>query len=472
MRYGGRFAVAVGVAGVVGLLGWGTARPAAAQTPLPIGAQTRANSTTEGNQDESAVAIDPAGNFLVVWRDEFLDGSGSAIIGRRFSARTGLPLSGEFLVNFVLLGDQRNPAIAMASDGHFVVVWEGPDTVAAASPGIFLRLFEADGTPITQDVPVNNQLAGLQRRPAVAMQPSGAFAVAWQDDTPPNRLEGGTGDNIRGRFYPANFPSSPPSDPLFLNVGLAGDQEEPAVAALPANGGWLVGWQGPRQFSPPIPMILVRALDSGGNGTVEFEMNTSQSAVQRSHVALAANGQGDAVAVWEATETPSVGLRDIYSRSLVAGVPTGTEERINLSTTLDEREPSVAIDERGGFVTVWAAGPPPLPLREGTPEGSPIIIQGRKRNATGGLGEPGELGHLGNLGIPPPDGEFQVSTSGDEFLDPWVATEPRGNFVVAWPGVDAADPQGNGVFYRGFRDALFADGFESQDTSRWSATIP
>ena len=122
MRYGGRFAVAVGVAGVVGLLGWGTARPAAAQTPLPIGAQTRANSTTEGNQDESAVAIDPAGNFLVVWRDEFLDGSGSAIIGRRFSARTGLPLSGEFLVNFVLLGDQRNPAIAMASDGHFVVV--------------------------------------------------------------------------------------------------------------------------------------------------------------------------------------------------------------------------------------------------------------------------------------------------------------------------------------------------------------
>lgn len=469
MRYGGRFAVACGVAGVVGLLGGGTAQPAAAQTPLPIGAQTRANSTTDGNQDESAVAIDPAGNFLVVWRDEFLDGNGSAIIGRRFSARTGLPLSEEFLVNFVLLGDQRNPAIAMASDGHFVVVWEGPDTVAALSPGIFLRLFEADGTPITQDIPVNIQLAGLQRRPAVAMQPGGAFAIAWQDDTPPNLQAGGTGDNIRGRFYPANFPSSPPSDPLFLNVGLAGDQEEPAVAALPANGGWIVGWQGPRQFSPPIPMILVRALDSAGNGTVEFEMNTSQSAVQRAHVALAANGQGDAIAVWEATETPAVSLRDIYSRRIIAGVPTGLEERINLSTTMDEREPSVAIDERGGFVTVWAAGPPPLPLREDAPDGSPIIIQGRKKNQSAGLAE---LGDLGGLGIPPPDSEFQVSTSGDAFLDPWVASEPRGNFVVAWPGVDAADPQGNGVFYRGFRDALFADGFETSDTSRWSAAFP
>ena len=82
------------------------------------------------------------------------------------------------------------------------------------------------------------------------------------------------------------------------------------------------------------------------------------------------------------------------------------------------------------------------------------------------------LAELGELGIPPPDSEFQVSTSGDAFLDPWVASEPRGNFVVAWPGVDAADPQGNGVFYRGFRDALFADGFETSDTSRWSAAFP
>ena len=53
-----------------------------------------------------------------------------------------------------------------------------------------------------------------------------------------------------------------------------------------------------------------------------------------------------------------------------------------------------------------------------------------------------------------------------------MATEPRGNFVVAWQGVDAADPQGNGVFYRGFRDALFADDFETSDTTRWSATFP
>ncbi len=53
-----------------------------------------------------------------------------------------------------------------------------------------------------------------------------------------------------------------------------------------------------------------------------------------------------------------------------------------------------------------------------------------------------------------------------------IGGKPRGNFVVAWQGVDPDDPQGNGVLYRGFRDALFADDFETGNTSRWSAAFP
>jgi len=464
MKPEARLAWSAGVALLFTLFG-GAASPAAAQTPLPVGPQALANVTSTGNQDESAVAIDPNGNFVVVWRDEFLDGNASAIVGRRFHARTGLPLSGEFLVNFSATGDQRNPAIAVADDGHFVVVWEGPDNInPPITPGIFGRLFAADGAPLTPDFPVNDDHAGLQRRPAVAMQPSGAFAVAWQDDTPPNFALGGTGDNIRGRFYPANFPSSPASDPLFLNLGLDGDQEEPAVAAVP--GGWLVGWQGPRQLSPVIPVILARGFDSNGSGTVEFEANTSNTVVQRAHVALAANGQGDAVIVWEAEETAGETRRDIFARRIIDGVPTSSEEPVNLSTARDEREPSVAIDQRGGFVTVWVSAPAIDPPFEAAPEGSPIIIQGRKKNGSGGFAE------ADDPLVPPLDSEFLVSTSGTDFIDPWVASEPRGNFVVAWQGVDAADSQGNGVLYRGFRDALFADDFETDDTSRWSAAFP
>ncbi|MDQ1349191.1 MAG: hypothetical protein QG573_2569 [Acidobacteriota bacterium] len=457
MGYKTWLAVFIGVAGAGGGL---AARPAGAQTPFPVRLQALANTTTTGNQDETAVAVDPNGNFLVVWRDEFLDGSASAIIGRRFSSRTGQPLSGEFLINVTTAGDQRNPAIAMANDGRFVVIWEGPDTAPPVTPGIFGSLRAANGTAIVAEFPVNTSTAGFQRRPAVAMQPGGAFLVAWQDDTPITRGTV-TGENIAGRIYPANFPSAPPSNPFLINVGVQGDQEEPAAAAFPSTNSWLVGWQGPRQFSPPIPLILVRLLDANGNGPTEFEANTSGTAGTRAHAALAANAQGDAVVVWEA---PDQSHRGIFARRFVDGIPSGPEEQINLTTDLDEREPSVAIDQRGGFVTVWVATPLALESAwEGAPEGSPIVILGRKRNASGGLAE---------LLPPPTDAEFQINTSGATFRDPWVAAEPRGNFVVAWQGTDEADPQGNGVFYRGFLDALFADDFETSDTSRWSAVFP
>ena len=439
------------------------ARPAAGQLPLPTGGQALANLTTAGAQDESVVAIDPNGNFLVVWRDEFLDGNASAIIGRRFSARTGQPLSGEFLINLTTVGDQRNPAIAMADDGRFVVVWEGPDTFATVTPGIFGSLRAANGTAIAAEFPINANVGGVQRRPAVAMQPGGAFLVAWQDEVPVGLTRGVTSQEISGRIYPANFPAAPPGNPFVVNVNIDGDQEQPAVAALPATGGWLVGWQGPRQFSPPIPMILVRALAANGSGSGEFGANTSQSGVQRSHVALAANGQGEAVAVWEA---PDASFRGIFARRIVDGVPSGTEEQINLTATRDEREPSVAIDQRGGFVTVWVSEPPPTPLQGESPEGSPIIIQGRKKSGGAGFTE------LDAPRVPPVDGEFQISTSGLALADPWVAAEPGGNFVVAWQGADPADPLNDSVYYRGFRDALFADDFETGNTTRWSAALP
>ncbi len=456
-------ALLAGVSAVGGMLGGWLAEPAAAQTPLPVGAQSLANLTLTGNQDEAVVAIDPTGNFLVVWRDEFLDGSLSAIVGRRFSARTGQPLSNEFLINVSPAGDQRNPAVAMADDGRFVVVWEGPDTAPPVTPGIFGSLRQANGAAIVAEFAVNTGTGSIQRRPAVAMQPGGGFLVVWQDNSPtPGRVD--TGENIAGRLYPANFPSAPPGNPVLLNTSLAGDQEQPAVTPRPDVAGWLVGWQGPRLFSPPIPSILVRLLDDNLGGSNEVNVNTSGSADQRAHVALAANAQGGAIVVWEA---PDENFRGIFGRRFIAGVPGAAEEQINLTTGFDEREPTVAIDQQGGFVTAWVVASPALadPWDE-LPEGSPIIIHGRRRTDGPGFRSPDDPQ------APPPDSEFQINSSGSSFADPWVAIEPRGNFIVAWQGTDLADPDGNGVFYRGFRDALFADDFETANTARWSATVP
>ena len=127
----------------------------------------------------------------------------------------------------------------------------------------------------------------------------------------------------------------------------------------------------------------------------------------------------------------------------------------------------MAIDQQGGFVTAWVVASPALAgAWNEAPEGSPIIIHGRRRTDGPGFRFPNDPQ------TPPADGEFQINSSGSAFAEPWVATEPRGNFIVAWQGTDAADPDGNGVFFRGFRDALFADDFETQSTTRWSLTVP
>jgi hypothetical protein len=454
---GGRVAVFARIAALAGVLGGILALPAGAQLPLPLGLDGLVNLSLLGEQDESAVAVDLNGDFVVVWRHELLPSLVSTIRGRKFSARTGLPLTAEFPISFKLIGDQRNPAIAMGADGRFVVTWESPDTILPSSRGVFGTLRNADASVIVSEFQVNTTKQGVQRRPAVAMQPNGGFLVAWQDDFA--FTEGDTGENIVARLYPPSFPKNPPGTPFPINTVLSGDQERPAAAPLPTTGGWLVAWQGP--FSPSnVPSILVRSLTAGGGGPAEVPVNTSTTQVDREHVALSSNASGDAVAVWHA---PDESFRGIYSRRLGGGVPTGVEEQVNLTTDRDEREPTVAMDERGGFVTAWVVASPALGDAWASPEGSPIVIQGRKKNQSAGFAP---------LQPPPSDGEFQVNTSGSTFVDPGVAAEPNGNFVAVWPATEGEDDDGSGVYFRRFRDAIFADDFETEDTSRWSAAIP
>ncbi len=438
-----------------GALAGTVATPAGAQTPLPLGPQALANSVTAGHQDQTAAAMDANGDYVVVWRDEFLDGSGTAIVGRRFSSTTGLPLSAQFVINTTTAGNQANPAIAMNANGRFVVVWEGPDSTGPATTGIFGSLRAPNGTPIVAEFPVNTTLTGTQQRPAAAMQADGRFLVVWQDDSGTGF---GTGANdIVGRLYPANFPGNPPGSPVRLNTAvLGGDQEEPAVVANPATGGWFVAWQGPT-LPPVAGAVWLRVLDGAGGGQPESPLNLTFDASLRSHVALSTNSLGEGVAVWQDQLANSV-----FARRIAAGIPTGPEEQVNLSPDHLNREPAVALDQFGNFVTVWveAVGA----LSEGdAPEGSPIVIQGRKKNGAGGFSE---------LLPPPTDSLFPINSDGADFADPVIVGRPHGSFAAVWQGTDPQDSSGFGISLRRFLDALFADDFETANTSRWSATVP
>src|SRR5258706_415091 len=81
------------------------------------------NTTTVDDQDLPSVAMDAAGNFVVVWMSKNQDGSGKGIYGQRFNA-VGTRIGGEFLINTTTLNNQDQPTVAMSSTGQFIVAWK------------------------------------------------------------------------------------------------------------------------------------------------------------------------------------------------------------------------------------------------------------------------------------------------------------------------------------------------------------
>jgi hypothetical protein len=138
-------------------------------------------------QDQLAIASYPGRNIVLVWRDaRFGDGDLRALLfdpsGRQL-AQPGSPV-GDFLVNDDGQAvDQQRPAVAMNSLGQFVVVWTDG---RQGSGDIWLQRFEADGSPVGENVKVNtgrdDDRKFTHTRPAVALGDDGQVVVAWMDD--------------------------------------------------------------------------------------------------------------------------------------------------------------------------------------------------------------------------------------------------------------------------------------------------
>lgn len=77
------------------------------------------NSYTSEDQNNPAIAVLSNGGYVIVWQSEFQDGSGLGIFGQRISS-SGAKEGHEFQVNTYTQNNQRNAAIASILDGGFV----------------------------------------------------------------------------------------------------------------------------------------------------------------------------------------------------------------------------------------------------------------------------------------------------------------------------------------------------------------
>ena len=107
------------------------------------------NTATEAMYFSSDVAVDVSGNFVVVWADlSELDGDRHGVFARLFDVN-GAPLTGEFLVNETTDDNQHSPAVAMAPDGRFVVAWQSPRPGSTVDDIAVARIYDANGQALT-----------------------------------------------------------------------------------------------------------------------------------------------------------------------------------------------------------------------------------------------------------------------------------------------------------------------------------
>lgn len=253
-------------------------------TGVPLGAVFPI-STSSGLQSLPDVAMDSAGDFVVVWNGNG-PGDSVGIFGRRFD-RTGAPQGAEFGINTYTTMGQTDPAVAMAPDGSFLVTWTGNG--ATDDRGVFGRWYTSAGSPKGVEFPINTHTAGFQENQRLAADGAGNFVVVWQSDD-----QDGDGKGIIGRRYDSTAMTWGPE--FTINTSTEDDQVDPDVAA-DATGGFTVAW-GQRLVGKNSGIFARHYKSTGEPDGNQLRVNNEAVSFSGS-AAVASDGAGNVLVTWD-----------------------------------------------------------------------------------------------------------------------------------------------------------------------------
>ncbi len=228
---------------------------------------------------------------------------------------------------------------------------------------------------------------------------------------------------------------------------------------LGEDGSFVVVWQGLGSADTDISLWSVHGQRYAADGLPmgdEFQVNTYTTDGQTgAEVSIAADNSFVVVWTSDGSEDTDSGSLSIQGRRYASdGSPLGGEFQVNTFTTSDQAGAALAQGTAGDFVVVWdSIGSPGS-------DSSNRSVQGQCFAADGSpIGE-----------------QFQVNSyTTPEQNRPEVAIDSGARFVVLWEsyGSDGTDSSRYSVQGQRFAiPGIFADGFESGDTSGWSESIP
>ncbi|MCA9234117.1 MAG: hypothetical protein KDA44_01505 [Planctomycetales bacterium] len=297
-------------------------------------ASFRVNTTIHGIQSSPAVAADAAGNFVVAWAGRGA-GDKQGVFFQRYDA-AGVAQGGETLVNETTGGAQFDPAVAVATDGAFVVTWSGVGGGDFA--GVFMRRFDASGVAQSGETPVNSTTDDQQTEPAAAFDAAGNLAIAWT-----SRHQDVSDLGVFAQRYDAA--GNALGAEFGLSATTAASQSAPALATNPM-GGFYAAWTSFGQDGDR-ESVVGRAFSNTGAATTDELVLNDQTAGRQKDVSVAVDARGAVLAAWSSGVADGSGW-EVRARSLLpAGTPDGASFAVNQNTagpnSGHQNAPAVAI---------------------------------------------------------------------------------------------------------------------------------
>ncbi len=304
----------------------------------PIGSNFKVNydiATT--HQHEPAIAVNGSKKFIVTWEDRR---NGNADIYARRYDPSGDPLGSDFKVNDDAKStDHFLPDIGMDASGNFVIIWT--DT-RNGNHDIYAQRYDSSGSPLDSNFKVNvNSNSTFQWVTAIAMDSSGAFVIAWEDD-----------HNGDPDIYAQRYSSSgTPLDSNFKANDDAGSREQlfPDIA-IHGSGDFVITWQDYRSGNPDI--YGQRYNSSGQALGSNFKVNDDAGFASQYYPAVVMDDLGNFTITWQDYRN---GKYDIYAQRYDPyGNPLGSNLKVSDDYGTDSQfYPNIASDSYGNFVIVW-----------------------------------------------------------------------------------------------------------------------
>ncbi len=232
----------------------------------PAGDEFRLNQDVAGDHRHPEIGMDGQGNFVAAWQGRDRSAELNGIVCQRFNA-DGSPAGNEFMVTTDTPAEFQS--IAVGADGAFAVVWVTGEPYVDSE--IRARMFDAQGNPVTGEVAVHDPTVESQIDPAVAVDADGNYTIAWA-----SKYYG---------LYLRRFDATgtPISDQTEVSPDVPGASfSEPSVYVTP-DGDPTVAWTSRWVEDPDDPSFSVHArqLHLTGPGPVTSAGSPGQPIVQR-----------------------------------------------------------------------------------------------------------------------------------------------------------------------------------------------